>query len=464
MTAALALIALGCGGGGAGGRDGGHDAPVSSPDADGGLADALDAPASDGGASCGLGGYPASACRSDNQRCGHVCGQACVDFAIDPANCGACGVTCNPQAPCRGGACQAPPTVIVSAAPGCLSIDIVHENGQLTWADLAHGTIKRVATSGGPVTTLASSLTLAGIHAWPSNDDITTPTVTPILVRDGTVYFIAAEVIAGGAGATIQSVTPGSAPRVLLPAALAPATWTTTLAYTDQLSRRPLIGAIALSPDGNLLTFAAGGSLFSIPSAGAASSADVTRLGPTLGQLSMATALVTDGRRFVFPSPFDDDWVDIYDLDAPCDATPSPWLRCPGWLSASHVDALMDTIVIRDGWLYWSNGSDLRRAEWAKLHLPPNQPTIAQTTDGDPITGFDVGSRYAYFGTFGTNGSRSDGRIERAPLDHGDAAVYGDTLVLARGQKAPSSLVADGTRAFWTTDDCDIKVLADAPP
>lgn len=488
FTVVVLAAALGCGGraigtrDGAAGGDAGQDVPAPPPDAnDGGITDTVDASAPDGGARCRLGAWPAQACVDTT--CGHTCGDVCADLAVDVANCGACGVACAAQAVCADGVCQPAPRVLVPEVPGCVALDLALEGGQLTWADFGHGTIRRMATGGGDVTTLASGIALASMSAFStsgSTDEIQYPSPAPILVRDGTVYFIAADVrpysatiqeqscdangtcvpvglprqvLVGGAGTAIQSVAPGAAPATLLPASLAPATWTTSLDYAGALKSKPAINAIALSPDGKLLYFAAGGSFYVIPSTGARSSADVTFLGPTKGQLAMPTAMVTDGRYLVFPAPYADEWLYAYDISNPCAG-----IGCPPRVGGSHVALLADTIVIRDGWVYWGNGATLRRADLSKpfpAAAGTASETAATTSSFNGLTGFDVTPRYAYLG------DGFDGHIERVPLTFGDAPASGASRRLARQQKLPSSLVSDGTHVFWTTQDCDVKVVVD---
>lgn len=404
---------------------------------------------------CLLGSAPlatSTVCPSHPELCGDVCGAACVDLATDGDNCGACGVTCRARASCTDGVCGTEPSVLVAAAPGCRSIRLVHEAGAITWADMGHGTLNRISTAGGAVTTLATGIRPAAIYAaadqplFINNEPVT----AGILVRDGAVTWIeAADPVTldeagaphGGAGASIRTVSEGAAPRTLLPAALAPAA--------------PL-SALALSPDGQTLYFAAGTRLYKMPSAGAASAADVVLAGNTSGpERGFATALAADAHNLYFPSTVDT-WVEIYDLGGACDAHTASGYTCPSLVFGSHPIPLLDTIGVADGFLTWAKENNVWRAD-----LRTADPTVeghavaSDTIAGFSVTGFAVGPRHAYFG--------ESVFVERGDFAGVESGGPPRARILARGQTWPSSLALDGTNVYWTTTSCDIAFIADSP-
>lgn len=447
MTKALMLVlglsgALGCG-----------RLKPAALDADVEVDAGVDASA---GAGCLLGSSPlatSTVCAAHPDLCGDVCGAACVELATDGDNCGACGVTCKAQAACNDGVCGAEPSVLVASAPGCRSLRLVHEAGAITWADMGHGTLNRISTAGGVVTTLATGIRPAAIYAasdqplFINNEPVT----AGIVVHEGTVFWIeSADAVTldeagaphGGAGASIRAVTAGAAPRTLLPPALAP-------------SPAPL-SALALSPDARTLYFAAGTRLYKMPSAGAASAADVVLAGFTSGpERGFATALAADDRNLYFPSTVDT-WVEIYDLSGACDAQTASGYTCPSLVFGSHPIPLLDTIGVKDGFLTWAKENNVWRAD-----LKTADPTVeghavaSDTIAGFSVTGFAVGPRHAYFG--------ENVFVERGDFAGVESGGPPRARILARGQTWPSSLALDGVNVYWTTTSCDIAFIADSP-
>src|SRR5580704_17499419 len=99
----------------------------------------------------------------------------CVDTNKDSNNCGGCGVTCSPTAACDGGVCGAAPTQLVPPSPGCVSMRVVYESGNIYWSDMGHGTIASMSRSGS-VTMIATNQAIAAVQAgaqgvlsWPKN-------------------------------------------------------------------------------------------------------------------------------------------------------------------------------------------------------------------------------------------------------------------------------------------------------
>jgi hypothetical protein len=173
----------------------------------------------------------------------------------------------------------------VPPAPGCVSMRVVYDGGNIYWSDLGHGTISSIPVGGGPVTTIASGLQIAAVQyrtqgalLWPNG-----PLATALLVRAGTVYWVGASAPvqcpedAGGAcfgavGTTLMSAKAGSAPKTLLTMEMDPGPSPVSDADSglsiEIPGQNPPINAIALSPDGSTLYFAAGTRFYSIPSVG----------------------------------------------------------------------------------------------------------------------------------------------------------------------------------------------------
>src|SRR5580704_6994170 len=166
-------------------------------------------------------------CQSDVPTlCGSDAGAPpmCVDTTLDPTNCGGCGSQCKPNAACIASACGAEPTTLVPPTPGCVSMRVVYDSGNIYWADMGHGTISSTPIGGGAPTAIAAGQSIAAVQApggpllWPAHN----PFATALLVRAGTVYWVGAST-GGGVGTTLMSATAGSPPTTLLSMAMDPA-------------------------------------------------------------------------------------------------------------------------------------------------------------------------------------------------------------------------------------------------
>jgi hypothetical protein len=463
LTSILLLSAVGCGRlkSAAGGSDAGAPGADATPPVTG----------------CLIGSSPvamSTVCGPHPELCGDICGAACVDLQRDSDNCGTCGTRCKATAACNGGVCGAEPQRLVAPAPGCRSIRLVLESGDITWADLGHGTIKRVSTAGGGPTTLLSGLHLAAIHATGDEPLFVNgeAVATGIIVRGGDVYWIEApdEVTLddnglphGGAGTTIKCLLRGTTTRTLLPAELAPDASSVSSspdagAPAEMPGKKPPLSAIALSPDGATLYFGAGTRLYKMPAAGATTAGDVQLVGFTSGpERGFATALAADERRLFFPTSVDT-WVEIFDLTKTCDpaAPVGGTYACPAIVFGSHPIPLLDTVVVQDGFLYWAKENNVWRADLSTADPSlDGHATASDTIATFSVTGFAVGPQHAYFG--------ENVYVEKGSFASVSAGGAPRASILARGQTWPSSFALDGTNVYWTTTACDIAFIADSP-
>jgi hypothetical protein len=351
---------------------------------------------------------------------------------------------------------------------------IAYDGGRIYWSDLGHGSIHRMPAVGqapAEVTSVASGVRIAAITT-PSGailSPASTPMATALLARAGTVYWIGADdapfandagTWLGGAGTTIWRASAGAAPALLLPASLAPgpspvsatdASWS-----LEAPGVPPPIDAIALSPDGATLYFAAGTRYYAIPTSGATSSGDVRYVGFTRGPEYGVPATIVADDRYIYSQPYASGHVEMVDTVVPCDADAAANDSCPLWLSGCEGNALLDTLALSGNRLFWGNGSV--QATNTSSALTGNWTGYwgSNTFFATSATGFAVGSQSVYFGE--DNGT--DGYIEKAALDGYDAAGPSATLV-ARGQRNPASFAFDGANIYWTTSRCDINAVED---
>jgi hypothetical protein len=388
----------------------------------------------------------------------------CVNTTLDSNNCGGCGATCSPTAACNGGVCGAEPTQLVPPSPGCVSMRVVYDSRNIYWSDMGHGSIASVSTSGGSVTTIAAEQEIAavqdgaqGVLSWPKN-----PLATPLLVRDGTVFWIGAAT-RGGIGTTILSATAGTAPKTLLTMAMdpgpSPVSATDAQGAIETPGQSPAINAIALSPDASTLYFAAGTRFYSIPTTG---TGPVTYVGYTEGpEHGEATALVADDTYLYYLTDGSAN-VEILSFASMCDADAAANEMCPVRAANSRT-LVYDTIVARVNSLYW--GDDSRVFEGsvsAALSAVTGIPGTAfpGTAAGAVLTGFAIGTEYAYFGE---PVSDDTGYIEKGLAPPFESGETPSAIVIARGQPWPMSFALDGTHVYWTTSRCDINYIADSP-
>lgn len=431
----------------------------------------------------------------------------CVDTTSDPNNCGGCGMPCKVDATCHAGACGPEPTELVPEAPGCISIRAVYDSGNIYWADLGHGTISSIPTGGGPITTIAANQQIAALQdegalgplMWPSG-----PLATALLVHAGTVYWVGASsplqcptsahgACSGGVGTTLMSATAGSAPNTLLTMASDPGPSPVSASdASDSIEipgQDPPINAIALSPDGNTLYFAAGTRFYSIPSAGGGA---VTYVGFTNGpEQGEATALAADASYLYYPSHVSGN-IEALSIMQMCDGDAAIYEACPARLAqGGNGEGVHGTIEVQGNFVYWGYESSVHESEvpsaTGRLLSSPMFPNAAYQTS---LTGFVVGTENAYFAEPGTDTACSQdlstacvpgglgyvcpeasppnqtcvpvGYIEKGAAPPFDGPMP-SAVVIARDQPSATSFALDGTRVYWTTSRCDIDSIADSP-
>jgi hypothetical protein len=352
---------------------------------------------------------------------------------------------------------------------------VVFDNGTLYWSDVGHGTIKSLTTSSRQTTAMVSGISIAAVQA-PSLDPQVPggpltwrngPLATVLLERGGTVYWIGATealtldeggVANGGVGTAIFAAAPGTAPTMLLQPEMAPGPSPVSASDAgDGLETPgipPPINAMALSPDGSTLYFAAGTRFYSIPAAGAASVADVKYIGATDGpEAGLATALAADASNLYYPT-YASGHVEALALASLCTSDAALIDSCPPAIAKGQFDLAYDQVLVSGGAVLWGNSESLEQSEISQ----PSEATIWQTAYGSPLTGFALGEKNVYLAENSPEGSA----IERSAIA-ADANAVSSPVVIAVDQPWPKSLALDGTNVYWRTARCDIMKLADSP-
>jgi hypothetical protein len=223
----------------------------------------------------------------------------------------------------------------------------------------------------------------------------------------------------------------------------------------------PPIDAIALSPDGSTLFFAAGTRFYRIPSTGAHSESDVTYVGFTNGpEHGIATALAAGAKCLYFPTAAAAKF-EVLDTTQTCDADAALNAQCPPWIAPARVGLSLDAVLLQNGSVYWDPDGPVMGEDAATACAVGNSASAYDfplPLQGTAPTGFAIGPRYAYLGEVGYDRGGYIEKVAAPPYEGSDQAP----VVIARGAN-PNSFALDGANVYWTTSNCDIEQLADAP-
>jgi hypothetical protein len=301
----------------------------------------------------------------------------------------------------------------------------------------------------------------------------------------------------GGGGTTLMSATAGSTPKTLLTMAMdpgpSPVSATDASFPLEAPGQPPPINAIALSPDGNTLYFAAGTRFYSIPSTGAGA---VTYVGFSEGpEDGLPTALVADSTYLYSVNNFDGT-AEAQSLTQMCDPAAAARGACPVLIVEESV-RVWDTIVLDADFLYTGADSNVWKSSVAAGLGELNSAVFPNGVHDTSLTGFAVGTQYAYFAEPGSDSVCSQdpatacvptllpngnccgpnvcpdvspahqtcvtlGYIEKAAATPFDGSTP-SAVVIARNQPNAMSFALDGTSVYWTTSRCDISYIADSP-
>jgi hypothetical protein len=351
-----------------------------------------------------------------------ACGAGCTDVTMDVDNCGACGHACAANVGCIDGRCTSPVTNVVPAAPGCEAIDVAVGGGRLYWTDQGHGTVKSEPVAGGAATTISSK------EASPWLVTIAGSTLFWIDVVSAQPGMGANGVQMTTTTATIRKATlPGGKPGDLV----------------TETNINGGIQGLVVSEDGSSLYYSADTDVKVVPVAGGAA---VTVGHEALG--GIPTALALHGSSIGYVTRFNGD-VDVIAVMpgqvATCGTYDSSTMQlievnCTR-LAQGQGSPLFTDILIQGDDIYWSNYDSIT----VNSALPQAGRNNQQVTSGmgGNLTAMLGAPAFIYFG--------EDGFVERTPYAPGSTAD-----VIARGQKAPTSIAVDATRVYWSTGDCAI--------
>jgi hypothetical protein len=180
-----------------------------------------------------------------------------------------------------------------------------------------------------------------------------------------------------------------------------------------------------------------------------------------------------------------------------CDPDAGANDMCPARVAYGGQHAtVFDTIEVKGNSVYWGNNSGIRQGDVAAaLAGGINGDDFPSSVFQTALTGFAVGTQYAYFGETGTdivctedhstpcvwlslpNGGNYGcpkatsldqscvtlGYIEKGAAPPFDSGFAPNAVVIARAQPNAMSFALDGTNVYWTTSRCDINYIADSP-
>lgn len=341
------------------------------------------------------------------------CGTDCSDLTSDAAHCGACATACEATQVCNASKCGASPTALVPAAAGCGALRLVLSGTTLYWTDEMHGTVKSIPAAGGTATSIVSGETKP----------------TQLKVAGTNVYWI------------------GGDKKLIRKAPVAGGAATTVATSTDA------IGGLTLTADGMTLFYSAGTKIYQVSAS--ANNMPGTVVGEE-GNLGIPGPLAYDDttKKLAYPTSVNGD-VDVITIGATSalcssedSATPSK--NCIR-VARSQGSLNYENTYIIGGNAYWVDGSSVKLASISDATA--GNLTVASSGDGS-LTAFGINGMNAYFadnlGTVFTSGIAADS----------DAAKK----KLVRGQMGVTSIIGDGTKAYWAGADCAIMQVAVAAP
>jgi hypothetical protein len=333
------------------------------------------------------------------------CADGCGDLTLDPDHCGNCDTKCGPTVTCTASQCGVAPTTLVPAVTGCGALQLALGGGKLYWTDRLHGSLSSVAITGGAPQPLLQN------QAAP----------TQIIVSGSSLYWLAS-----GKKSIMTATTAGASPTIVMQSA-------------DD------IGGFTLSIDGQTLYFSAGTKVNKTTSAPGGA---VTEVGHEDAGIPRGLALT--GNLIAFPTDLNAD-VDVMTLvdgtPAVCatpDSTTAVNLNCAR-AARSQGLLLLDSIFIVNGRVHWANGLSLLSAPVVNPQDFSETSATAQSPMASTITAFTIEAQNSYL-------ADDAGFVYQATV-----IPNGPTLAIARGQGAPTSIVADATHVYWATQDCAIR-------
>jgi hypothetical protein len=346
----------------------------------------------------------------------------CVNLMLDPDNCGMCAKKCSMVSTCNGGVCGADPTASLAAIAGCNAdqmspMTLAVAGGSVYYADMTHGKIFKLGADTTPV--------IGG----------TTPEMMPTwLTGSGTNLFWYAKGaksirMAPAAGGTVVNVYTNNMPM-------------------GDAAAPPTIGGFAVTSDGMTVYIAVGMQVIAVK-------ADGTTTTPTVVASEVhggvPGAIAISGTTIVFPTALNSD-VDappvVAGMTAICgmeDAMGNDIMTTCPRLARSQGSLFLNAIFAINNKAFWFDGPNVKSEALGSTNQTFDGVTMSVSS---PITAGTATADAIYF-------AESDGFISKTALAKDSVAVQ-----LARGQKAPTSIVVDATKVYWANTDCSIGSVA----
>ena len=129
-------------------------------------------------------------------------------------------------------------------------------------------------------------------------------------------------------------------------------------------------------------------------------------------------------------------------LDDPANPGNAIMTTCPR-LARSQGELFPDFVAVIAGRAYWADGSNVKSEMIGSVGTTFD---AVSTTINGTITAAFATPDVIYFA--------EDGFVEKAPAAVNTSSA--PPILIARGQKSPSSIFVDATRAYWATGDCAI--------
>jgi hypothetical protein len=348
--------------------------------------------------------------------CGTGADGACVNKKSDPDHCGDCTTKCDAGATCVAGMCTKKPVELLPMSAGCGAMQLVIQGTNIYWVE--------------PMTKKIRSMPLAG----GAPVDVATATDTPsrIAADDTGLYW----------------VEDGTASSKVMKKALPLAAGAATALVTHAPVAMERILGIAVK--GGKLYYSLEHDVHQISTAGA-------------GDIIVGTAVNYDA-----PAKIEGDphgvavnetmiaWTDVGDRngvegDDILVESATPLTDKSGYVElAQSVGGLKYQIAVDATYAYWIDGARFVRNKLAAT-APVPDPAIMESPKASEIGAFAITAMNVY-------ASNADGLIlKHSLIPPAEGMDPVEAAAIAREQKVPTSVVTDGTKVYWATEDCAIR-------
>lgn len=354
--------------------------------------------------------------------CGTGAEGACVNKKSDPDHCGDCATKCDAGATCVDSKCTTKPVDVLAAGTGCGAIRLAVSGTNLYWVEAMSKKVRTVPLAGGAAT------------------DVVTDTGTPMRIAADAkgIYWISKN-------GKVSSVM-----KKALPLAAGAAEELVKFDATDETNedKQEILG-IAVGAD--KLYYTLGNEVHQISTT--KGGADII-VGIAVNYDAPAKiegvphGVAVNETMLAWTDQGDRNGVEGDDILV---ESATPLTDKSGYVElAQSVGGLGYEIAVDATYAYWTDGGRFVRNKLTAA-TPVPDPAIMESPKSSVIQSFAITAMNVY-------AANADGLILRhslTPPAEGMEPV--EPAAIARDQKVPTSVVVNGTKVYWATEDCAIR-------